>query len=722
MSPVLPLVVPRSTSAPRHAPCGSRTGIAHALLFAGLAAPAGAIAAGDTGQEAATAPTTLPPIAVKATVSLGGAQLPGERTAVGADPSGLATVVTRITEEDIANTNVGRDISNVFRRVPGVLANNIDQGETGNGFRMRGFATQGTHGADTAVHVDGVPQNIPSSQGGAGHGPVYLEWLGADMIQAVSVVKGPVSALFGDQNRAGAVEITTREGGAGTASSIAAGLETDGLRRSSLVLSNALGSADSLFVADVLRNEGYRHASRTERDNLFWKLSTRIDDGRYSLRLSHYRADFEAAGYLPLSDLQAGLDPRSTQSGNPGYGEARRSSLVFNRKPASGEVGWYGTAYVEELQRSRGITNGPTQHIVGADDRHILGGRVAHHLVQDGRASLFVGADVRRDRGDAWRQHHENRLPTARYVNSQSLELLTYGVFAQAQYKPTASLKLMAGLRHDRFDYDIDNRKQPEASTRWRDGVTTPKVGAAWTLSPQLEFFANAAQGFRSPAAEQICSSGPAGPLGASGGVVSAVSPSKVHSYDTGVTAMPLPDLTLSAAVYHTLNEDEIVAQPDGAFRSVGETTRRGFELETRYRMAPAASVYLSYGRILQATVNNPTPGTGGRLSVPEEQIKAGLQYRTALGPGALTVNADGYLIAGIPYYVGTPQTTERTMPLYTRYDLRGTYDWRSVQFSVHAVFQPQRFGSEIAYGSASGLLIAPVPREQYGIPARYFF
>jgi hypothetical protein len=44
------------------------------------------------------------------------------------------------------------------------------------------------------------------------------------------------------------------------------------------------------------------------------------------------------------------------------------------------------------------------------------------------------------------------------------------------------------------------------------------------------------------------------------------------------------------------------------------------------------------------------------------------------------------------------------------------------VQLSVHAVFQPHRFGSEIAYGTASGLLIAPVPREQYGISARYFF
>ncbi|WP_271006626.1 Plug domain-containing protein, partial [Listeria seeligeri] len=85
----------------------------------------------------------------------------GVRNRISNAPTALPSAVTTITSDDVDATNVGRDISNVFRRVPGVLANNIDQGETGNGFRMRGFATQGTHGADTAVYVDGVPQNIP---------------------------------------------------------------------------------------------------------------------------------------------------------------------------------------------------------------------------------------------------------------------------------------------------------------------------------------------------------------------------------------------------------------------------------------------------------------------------------------------------------------------------------------------------------------------------------
>jgi len=44
------------------------------------------------------------------------------------------------TPHDIAGTNIVRDIPDVSRHVTGVVANNIDQGDTGNGLRGRGLA------------------------------------------------------------------------------------------------------------------------------------------------------------------------------------------------------------------------------------------------------------------------------------------------------------------------------------------------------------------------------------------------------------------------------------------------------------------------------------------------------------------------------------------------------------------------------------------------------
>jgi outer membrane receptor protein involved in Fe transport len=655
-------------------------------------------------------------------VEVKGQRIDDERLVPGIGARSLPGAVTTVTAEDLATLDIGRDISNVFRRVPGVVANNIDQGDTGNGFRMRGFATQGTHGADTAIYIDGVPQNIPSSQGGAGHGPAFLEWMTGDMIDTFDVIKGPVSALYGDQNRAGSVAIRTREGGAATPSSAAVTLESYGGRRGSLVLSTEHGAVRSLVVADRYRLDGFRHGAKTDRTNLFWKLSTNIGDGIYSLRASYYKSDYAGAGYLSLPAMEAGLDPHSTMYNLPGFGDAERKTVVFNRRPANGDAGWFATAYAEDFQRSRAIQTSTTQHTFGYDDRDIVGARGGNTWTFGEVGVLTVGAEARSDKGDALRQQYRNFQPTANYVNSQDLDLLTYGAFVQGQYRVLPTVKLHAGARYDKFDYDIVNRKLPAASTAYKGSVVTPKYGAIWNVMPDVELYANIAQGFRSPAAEQISSSGSLGLLGAAGGRINAgIDPSRVRSHDLGFNARPLGGLNVSGAVYYIQNDDEIINTAPDVFVASGQTTRQGLELDVRYHFDSAFSTYLSYGRILRARLDNPAAGTGPRLSVPEHTWKAGAQYRSAMGPGRLTLTGDVYVTSGNPYYMGTP-LVERDMPTFVRYDVKATYDLGKFQGALFATVQPHKFASDIAYGTAGGLLVVPVPQATAGASLRYFF
>lgn len=670
-------------------------------------------------SEPPPATTTLAPIEVSGEdVSR---ELLGARDRVTLDSTGLPAAMTVITPAELQTINVGRDISNVFRRVPGVVANNIDQGDTGNGFRMRGFATQGTHGADTAVYVDGVPQNLPSSEAGAGHGPAYLEWLTPDMIGNIAVIKGPVSALYGDQHRAGAVDISSPWDE--VPSSVGLTVESYGGQRATLVYSGQYKDIQSFFVADVYRADSYREAADTERQNFFWKLSMPYEGGRYSLSVNHYHARYHAAGYLLYSDLKSGAaDFRDVQYDTPAFGKNTQTGLVFNRSPLNSEAGFYTTLYAQQLKRERGAASGVDQHNVGSDDRYFAGGRIANNFVFGDKAALFVGADFRRDKGDGIRQRYVNGDPTDNYLVNLNMDLVTYGLFAQGQYKPVESLKLLAGLRYDAFDYDIENRKLPDASTQYRDSVVTPKLGFVWSALPTLDVYANVAQGFRSPAAQQISPSGTLGPLGAPGGVANtSIAPSKVRSYDLGFTASPSENWAIAGAVYYTENEDEIVLTAPDTYSSVGETTRKGFELEARYRFDPGFSVYASYGRIIEAEIKNPLPGTGARLSVPKDIIKAGLEYGTPLASGRITLNADAYLTRDIPYYSGSP-LAEKTMPTYTRYDFRATYDYQDYQLSAYWILQPHRYASEAAYATSAGLWIAPQPKHLVGVNMRYFF
>lgn len=672
--------------------------------------------------QALAADDLPPPDDAAQVVEVVGQRSLDERLAPGTGAKSLPGSVITITSEDLATLNIGRDISNVFRRVPGVVANNIDQGDTGNGFRMRGFATQGTHGADTAIHIDGVPQNIPSSQGGAGHGPAFLEWMTGEMIDSVDVIKGPVSALYGDQNRAGSVVITTREGGATTPSSAAVTLESYGGRRGTLVLSGEHGAVRSLLVADRYSIDGFRARSGLERSNLFWKLSTTIDDGVYSLRASYYKSTYAGAGYLSLPALEAGLDPHAVMYDLPGFGDAHRRTLVFNRRPASGDAGWFATAYVEDFERSRAIQNSTVLHTFGYDDRTISGARAGNTWTFDGAGVLTLGVEARRDQGDAFRQQYRNWQPTANYVNNQDLDLLTYGVFVQGQYRVLPTLKLHGGARYDRLDYDLVNRKLPAASADYKGSVLTPKYGAIWNVHADVELYANVAQGFRSPAAEQISTSGSLGPLGASGGRVNtAIDPSRVRSYDLGFHARALDGLKVSGAVYTIQNDDEIINTAPDVFVASGQTTRKGFELDLNYQLSSASSAYLSYGRILRARLDNPAPGAGAQLSVPHHTWKAGVQHRRAAGPGSLTLNGDVYVTAGNPYYMGTP-LFERDMPTYVRYDLKASYDIGKYQASLFATLHPHKFASDIAYGTAGGLVVSTVPQASGGASLRYFF
>lgn len=252
--------------------------------------------------------------------------------------------------------------------------------------------------------------------------------------------------------------------------------------------------------------------------------------------------------------------------------------------------------------------------------------------------------------------------------------------------------------------------------------MLTPKYGAIWSATPDIEVFANVAQGFRSPAAEQISSSGSLGPLGAAGGRINAgIDPSRVRSHGLGFNATAARGWRVSGAFYSIENDDEIVNSAPDVFVASGRTTRRGLELDLHYQPGGAFSAYASYGRILCARLDNPFPGAGALLAVPAHTWKAGAQHRGAIGPGTLTLNGDVYVSAGNPYYSGTP-SVQRTMPTFVRYDLKATYDYGKLQGALFATLQPHKFASDIAYGTAAGLLVSTVPQTQGGASLRYFF
>ncbi|MFL9881139.1 TonB-dependent receptor [Herbaspirillum rhizosphaerae] len=685
------------------------------VLAAGVAMSASAQQALQTPQTESNGNNSLPEISVSAgkndakNIS---------KSVVRNDAASLPTSVTVIERAEIDRTNVGRDISDLLRRVPGIMAHTLDQGDIGNSIKMRGFFSS-SHGADTAVYVDGVPQNVPSSA--INHGMNDMSWLTPEMIDSIEVIKGPFSALYGDQNRAGAVNITTRNV---AENSIGITVGSQGTKRLNAVLSGKSGPIQSLIVADLYKTDGFRDNSDGRRGSIFIKESMIYGDSLWALRAAYQKADWNAAGFLNVNDLRSGKvsDTQRDPTAPPLWGDSRRSSLVLSRAPASGAEGLRVSGYVEDYQRRRATGASTTALNVAEDDRRIMGARSVYDMLFGDKAALSIGADIRRDVGSAINQNWPNSLPGANYTFDQDLDLVTYGVFAQGQYKPVESLKLLAGLRLDSFDYDITNRKLPAASLSYKQSVATPKFGIVWTPVSSLDLFANSGSGFRSPGQSELSPSGSLGPLGASGGTAFPdLKPSKVTSYDFGFNLRPTSRWRMSAATYHTVNDSEIAQIAPNVFGPVGNTTRDGWEIDSSYDITADFSVYGSFGRIIRAHINSAAPGTASDLSVPRDTYKAGAAYSTPFAAGKLLFNADAYFISGVPYFSGTPLVKSYSRP-YSRYDLRGTYSIGKFDWTAAFVLQPHQYSSEVAVGSTAALLIDPVAKTQVNLSMRYRF
>jgi outer membrane receptor for ferrienterochelin and colicin len=105
-----------------------------------------------------------------------------------------------------------RQVSNLeqlFRETAGMEVRSLGYGSVASSINLRGFSGGG-HGGDIGFVVDGIPLNEASS-----HADGYAD-LGVIVpleINAMRIFKGPVSALYGNFNRAGVVALETRRSG-----------------------------------------------------------------------------------------------------------------------------------------------------------------------------------------------------------------------------------------------------------------------------------------------------------------------------------------------------------------------------------------------------------------------------------------------------------------------------------------------------------------------------
>jgi outer membrane receptor protein involved in Fe transport len=187
--------------------------------------------------------------------------------------------------------------------------------------------------------------------------------------------------------------------------------------------------------------------------------------------------------------------------------------------------------------------------------------------------SLTAGAEARYDDvGDVGLNHTEAGLliaPIGRHAIRES----SAGVYAEATWRASERLRVLAGLRADAYEFDVDARMEGMDAGSASDDAIAPKLGAAYALNATVELYANWGRGFHSNDAR---------------GVVNALTPVRGLSAGDGEEVgvrFELGGLKLSATYWRLELDSELKFVGDSNSVEPGAATRRrGYELVAFWR------------------------------------------------------------------------------------------------------------------------------------------
>jgi len=371
----------------------------------------------------------------------------------------IAPAVILLDREDIAAS-------------PGNTVGQVLAGETGVDWRTHGDyggASEEIHlrGMDanaTQVLVNGVRMNSPSL-GSADVGNIVF-----DAIDRIEVIKGPGSLLYGSGAMGGTVSMITKEAPrTGMANEVSVGLGTENSHRLAAEHGmNVVNGFGYYLTTSYEESDGFRANSDLERSDVSANLM--LDKGQ-NLKLSFYgdylTKKYGIPGVVPPAGTKEfrvnGVPYINEESANLlDHGQDDNSHLVLRAKGAP--LHWLDYSVTTDYTRMKNLNYnryaytddwyGTGLNAVATDTattNEIMGieGLVDLHPLDN--ASLLLG--VKHDQID-WQNEQVSLVTNDLGVdNSQgetSAAVNTLGTFAEAQYRPCAFVKVLAGIRNEK--------------------------------------------------------------------------------------------------------------------------------------------------------------------------------------------------------------------------------------------------------------------------------
>ncbi|MEE2678402.1 MAG: TonB-dependent receptor [Myxococcota bacterium] len=406
----------------------------------------------------------------------------------------LPANVSVVDREEIDASGVAT-IPDLLRRQPGLFVTSTTTNPAGVQVEARGFNNGGALGSSLLVQIDGRRVN----QADTGN----TDWaqIPLDRVQSIEIVRGPVSAVYGDNAVGGVINIRTRPREGPPEAVLRGRVGRYATGGGSLTASGTVGPVTGQLFVGGNTTDGYRKRSAFDgteyNGSLEWTLGDR-------LRLGAQGGYIEDRREFPGSLTQAEIDALGRRAASP------RSERDDARVENGHVQGWVEAVLGESIQlriqpayRNQTDVATITSIAFGTTDIHTdkLSAGVDTQLQFDapiaGRPSRFLaGFDFLHETTD---RNITSGFGTSLSDNTRDV----YGAYIQEELSLSDGLLLTAGVRVDRAEYTLEiadpGPPVDSATAKPRFTVWSPRAAATWQFLPDTSSYVSYARGFRLP-------------------------------------------------------------------------------------------------------------------------------------------------------------------------------------------------------------------------------
>jgi outer membrane receptor protein involved in Fe transport len=469
----------------------------------------------------------------------------------------------------------------LLETVPGLVVTQHSGDGKANQFFLRGFNLD--HGTDLATSVDGIPVNMHTH--GHGQGYTDINFVIPELLDRIEYKKGTYYADEGNFSAAGAIDLHYRRKLDDTLLSLTLG--EDSYVRGVFTGGATLVGGDLVFGLDYgVTNGPWQLDEDLRRVNALAKYSRGSTRDGFSISLSGYDGRWNSTDQIPERAVSAGVLDRFGFVDPTDGGDSHRYALAFEFAKPVGEWALAANAYALDYQLdlfsnfTYGIDAANGDQFEQLDDRRAYG--VHAELGRDMtlgslRGRLRFGVETRRDDIGKVGLYLTNDRVRRDTIREDAVKRTGTAAFVEQQLQATPWLRVVAGLRHDRADFDVESDLDANSGGA-SDSITSPKLSLVFGPWSQTEIFANIGRGFHENDAR-----GTTITIDPADGVTAAerVNPMvRANGAEVGVRTALVPHTQLALTAWGLELDSELLYVGDAGATEANRASRRhGLEL-----------------------------------------------------------------------------------------------------------------------------------------------